>query len=147
MYVGNLMLLAGIAVATNSWTCLAIAVPLFTFFYRCIVAAEEDFLRATFGAAYDDYARGVPRWGLQLRGLGATLASSTFHWRRVLVKEYGTACALLGGLCLLGLMRAHEAGSMNAHVYRVFFEGLLVAAVVAWFLAWGLKRSHVIVAD
>jgi hypothetical protein len=29
----------------------------------------------------------------------------------------------------------------------VFFETMLAVTVVAWLLAWGLKRSHVIVAD
>lgn len=147
MYVGNLLLLAGIAVASNSWTCLAVAVPLFTFFYMCIVAAEEEFLRAKFGAAYDAYARDVPRWQVQWRGLRTTLRSATFHWRRILMKEYGTACALIAGLCLLGLVRVHQSAGVHAHDYRLFFEAMLAVTVVAWLLAWGLKRSHVIVAD
>lgn len=124
MYVGNLLLLAGIAVASNSWTCLAVAVPLFAFFYMSIVAAEEDFLRGKSGAAYDACASDVPRWPAQLRGLGTTLSSATFHWRRVLVKEYGTACALVGGFCLLGLARAPHTG-VHAHLYRVFFETMV----------------------
>jgi protein-S-isoprenylcysteine O-methyltransferase Ste14 len=147
MYVGNLLVLTGIAVASNSWTCLAVAVPLFTFFYVCIVAAEEEFLRTRFGATYDAYARDVPRWQVQWRGLAMTLRCATFHWRRVLMKEYGTACALIGGLCLLGLVSVHQSAGVHAHDYRVFFETLLAVTVVAWLLAWGLKRSHVIVAD
>jgi hypothetical protein len=62
MYVGNLLMLAGVAMGSNSWTCVLVAIPVFTFVYMAIVAAEETFLRDKFGAAFDGYTRDVPRW-------------------------------------------------------------------------------------
>jgi protein-S-isoprenylcysteine O-methyltransferase Ste14 len=146
MYVGNLLVLTGVALASNSLACVAIALPLFTFFHICIVAAEEEFLHATFGAVYEAYARDVPRWVPRLRGLGTTWRVSTFHWRRVLMKEYGTACALFGGLCVLGLVQVSQLDGRHVY-YRALLVTMLVTAAIAWIGAWSLKRSHVIVAD
>jgi protein-S-isoprenylcysteine O-methyltransferase Ste14 len=147
MYIGNLLILTGVAVASDSWTCVAIAVPLFTFFYLCIVAAEEEFLQGRFGAAFEEYSRDVPRWGPKLRGLGRTLRASRFHWRRLLVKEYGTACAWIGGLCVLGLFHLQAGGSSGHDVDRNVLLAMLVASAIVWVCAWALKKSHVIVAD
>jgi protein-S-isoprenylcysteine O-methyltransferase Ste14 len=85
MYLGNLLIAAGLAVASNSWITIGIAVPLGVFMYASIISAEEDYLRTRFGAAFDAYCRDVPRWFPRLAGLGRTLASMQFHWRRLLV--------------------------------------------------------------
>ena len=42
---GLLLILVGVAIASNSWVCLVTAVPLFVPVYSCIVATEEEFLR------------------------------------------------------------------------------------------------------
>ena len=149
MYLGNLLLLTGIAVASNSWVCLTIAVPLFAFFYQCIVAAEEQFLRGTFGAAFDAYAREVPRWGWRLKGLFGTLRPAGFHWRRLLIKEYGTACGWIGGLSLLGLLhltRNTMPVAHHEHVRALLLMALTMAAVT-WILTLLIKKARLIVAD
>ena len=58
-----------------------------------------NFLRNKFGAAFDAYCRDVPRWLPRLSGLGKTLSSGTFKWRRVIVKEYGTPFGWVVGIC------------------------------------------------
>src|SRR5215831_2331857 len=75
MYVGNLLIMVGVAIASNSWVTLAVAVPLGIFMYTSIVAAEEEYLQARFGAAFSAYCRDVPRWWPRLAGLRATLRS------------------------------------------------------------------------
>ncbi len=65
MYVGNLLILSGMAVTSNCWTTVLVAIPLTAFIYRAIVAAEENYLRGRFGAAFDDYCRNVPRFAAQ----------------------------------------------------------------------------------
>src|SRR5689334_17580921 len=62
MYVGNLLIVAGVAIAANSWPTLLIGIPLAVFMYVCIVAAEEQYLRGRFGEAFDAYCHDVPRW-------------------------------------------------------------------------------------
>ena len=149
MYVGNMLILIGVAVASNSWACLAIAVPLFVFVYACIVAAEEDYLRAEFGADFDSYRRAVPRWNLRFNGLRRTLQAATFHWRRLLVKEYGTLCGWIGGLSLLGLLRVAQLNGLGAHHERLraVLIAVLALAAAVWIVAWLVKKTRVIVAD
>jgi len=139
MYVGNLLILAGIALASNSWSCVAVAVPLFIFVYACIVAAEEDYLRGRFGASFEAYARDVPRWGLRLAGLASTVRASHFRWRRVLVKEYGTLAGWIAALCALGLIRVTGTETWSVTI--------LVTVAALWLFARWLKKSRIVIAD
>ncbi|MBC7944900.1 MAG: isoprenylcysteine carboxylmethyltransferase family protein [Burkholderiales bacterium] len=148
MYIGNLLILAGVALASNSWVCLAIAVPLFVFVYVAIVAAEENFLRGKFGTPFDAYRRDVPRWGVRLQGFGQTLKSIEFNWRRVLVKEYGTPFGWIVGLCLLGLIRLRSPAVAAAHPQAgLLLSSILAVAVLAWGGARWLKKARIVVAD
>lgn len=90
MYLGNMLIIAGVALTANTWTCLISAVAIFGFLYYAITRAEEDYLRRRFGGGYDRYCADVPRFVPRPRGLWTSLVDSTFHWRRVLVREYGT---------------------------------------------------------
>src|SRR5262249_38491563 len=83
MYLGNLLIMSGLAIASNSWATIAVAVPLGIFMYASIVAAEEDYLQQRFGAAFTAYCSDVPRWMPRLSGLAATLGSMQFRWRRL----------------------------------------------------------------
>ncbi len=148
MYVGNLLIMAGLAVASNSWATIAVAIPLGLFMYASIVAAEEGYLRQRFGAAFRAYCRDVPRWLPRLSGLGTTLASMQFHWRRVLVKEYGTPFGWISVLVLMALYNLWMADSWDtrhADVQRL--EMVLLVAALAWLVAWSLKKTRTIVAD
>ena len=149
MYVGNLLILTGIALASNSLTCLAIAVPMFVFFYIAIVAAEENFLRGKFGEAFDFYCRDVPRWRLRLNGLGATMKSMEFKWGRVIVKEYGTPTGWIIGISLVLVQNIWASGQpLNpAPTAVVVAEACAIAAVIGWIVARVLKKTRTIVAD
>jgi protein-S-isoprenylcysteine O-methyltransferase Ste14 len=149
MYVGNLLIMCGVALASNSWGCLLVAVPLFLGIYAAIVAAEEDFLRSRFGAAFDAYCRDVPRWIPRFAGLGETLRGMKFHWRRVIVKEYGTPLGWVCGVCLLALWNEWYPDRSFAGEHAIVRDLLLVMGVmiVAWALAWYLKKSRTLVAD
>ena len=57
MYVGNMLILIGLAVASNSWTCVAVAIPFYAFVCAAIVAAEERYLQGRFGAGFDALSR------------------------------------------------------------------------------------------
>ena len=57
MYVGNVLILSGVAITSNCWTTVLVAMPVTAFVYRAIVAAEENYLRGKFGPAFDDYCR------------------------------------------------------------------------------------------
>ncbi|MCC6766648.1 MAG: isoprenylcysteine carboxylmethyltransferase family protein [Deltaproteobacteria bacterium] len=68
MYVGVLTVLVGEALAFGAWPIAAWAVCLAVGFHARVVRYEEPVLRATFGAAFDEYCRRVPRWLPALRG-------------------------------------------------------------------------------
>ena len=93
MYLGNFLLLTGLAMIYHSWIVYLVALPLYVLALRTIVTSEEEFLRGKFGSEYDAYCRQVPRFVPRLRGLGATVAAIPFDWRRVIRKEYGTTFA------------------------------------------------------
>lgn len=63
MYVGLVAVAAGAALATGSALAAAGPALLAAYLDRVQIPAEERALGARFGAAYDAYARQVPRWG------------------------------------------------------------------------------------
>src|SRR4051812_2238799 len=110
LYVGNFMVLCGLGFAANSLFFMLIGVPLFALAYAAIIAAEENYLRGKFGSEYDEYCAKVNRFVPTLTGLGATLQSMEFRWRRLLVKEYGSAYAWMAGMILVILKNLWFSG-------------------------------------
>ncbi|HEX9942330.1 MAG TPA: isoprenylcysteine carboxylmethyltransferase family protein, partial [Thermoanaerobaculia bacterium] len=102
LYLGNFLALAGFCLIHNSVLGYLVGIPFFAFAYLAIVAAEEDYLRARFGAAYDEYRRRVPRSLPSLAGLPETLSTLRFDWKRLVRKEYGSTFA--GASCILALL-------------------------------------------
>ncbi len=148
MYVGNLLILAGMAITSNCWTTVLVAVPLTAFVYRAIVATEEDFLRRKFGAAFDQYCRNVPRFIPRLDGLQRTFASMRFRWRRVIVKEYGTPTAWILVWCGIVAYNLWRHGELSTHAGVLLrLQLVAVLAALGWAVARFLKKSRRLVAD
>jgi protein-S-isoprenylcysteine O-methyltransferase Ste14 len=101
LYVGNLLIIAGLVLMhAGPWMLLA-ALPFFLFVYIAIVAAEECFLSGEFGAEYAEYCARVPRFLPRLEGLPATLRSMGFDWQRLIRKEYGTIFSSVSAVLLM----------------------------------------------
>ena len=79
LYVGNYLILLGVGLTSNSLLFFCIAMPFFTFVYRAIIAAEENFLRNKFGREFDDYCRRVNRIWPRFSGLGQTFSAMEFN--------------------------------------------------------------------
>jgi protein-S-isoprenylcysteine O-methyltransferase Ste14 len=62
MYVGVLSLILGHFLWFGYWNLLFYAALVFLAFNTFVTYYEEPHLRRTFGAAYEDYCRRVPRW-------------------------------------------------------------------------------------
>ena len=62
MYVGNILMIIGLSIFSNSLLSILILIPLFIFIYQSIVIAEEDFLKSKFKEGYMDYCNRVNRW-------------------------------------------------------------------------------------
>ncbi len=148
MYVGNVLIVTGVCITSNSWGCVGTAVPLFMLAYLAITRAEEDYLARGFGAAYERYCADVPRFLPRLSGLYATFRDSRFHWRRVLAKEYGTLVGwpLRWGLVFLwSLWRDGEPEVMTAML--PVLAGMLVALGAFYIAVRSLKKRRQLVAD
>jgi len=64
LYLGNIFLYLGIGIMSNAlvpWLLLAAGIYFFFQYYE-IVILEEEFLRKSFGVAYEDFANSVPRF-------------------------------------------------------------------------------------
>ena len=108
LYVGNACTLLGLFLIHNNPYAYAIGGVFFVVTYIAVVAAEEQYLANKFGDQFAGYCRTTPRWLPRLKGLGTTLGSMRFNWRRVVIKEYSsatswilTACALFAYQALL----------------------------------------------
>ena len=148
MYVGNLLILAGIAVTSNSALCLALSAALFGFVYVAIVAAEERYLLDKFGPAYAAYCADVPRWLPRLRGLGATLSGMEFHWKRVIVKEYGTPFGWISAIAIIGLARLWPIGDDGgSRLAAEVLVAVVAVTAVLWLAARFLKKTRILIGD
>lgn len=101
MYVGNFLLLAGLAIIYHSVVVYLVALPVYVLAILAIIKSEEDFLQEKFGSEYEDYCRRVNRFLPRLHNLRTTLAGMHFDWRRVVRKEYGTTFAWISVALLL----------------------------------------------
>lgn len=90
LYLGNLLILAGLFVIHNNGWVYLIGGVFFITAYIAIVAAEERFLLQKFGEEYEEYCARVNRWLPDPRGLTETMQSMAFNWRRVLLKDYAS---------------------------------------------------------
>ncbi len=142
LYVGNVTMILGMGVLSNSLLYLIFMVPAFYFIYECIIRAEENFLRKKFGPGFDAYCEEVPRWLPKLKGLGETLNTGHFNWKRVLIKEYNTTCVWLGAAVLLIATHIFHNESPAEHDANAYGVGIAVGLVVAiYFTVRYLKKS------
>ena len=115
----------------------------FVFAYRAIVAAEEAYLRHKF-TGYDDYCRRVRRWLPDFRGLRASLDGCGFDWKRVVVKEYGSAYAWTASAVLLLAYETVTHGDYRSEPgYLAVLAGVLVLLTLGWAAARYLKKGTI----
>jgi protein-S-isoprenylcysteine O-methyltransferase Ste14 len=142
LYVGNLLIVTGLVLIHNGVWMYAFVLPFFFLVYISIVAAEEQYLRGHFGAEYDEYCRSVPRFLPRLSGIGATLRSMTFDWKRLVRKEYGTFFSTI--TAILGLLvwqRITSVGYPAANVEIRAIGVLWIVCILAYVTARVLKKS------
>jgi protein-S-isoprenylcysteine O-methyltransferase Ste14 len=99
LYVGSLLIAAGVAVAGASWWVALAAAVYFLAFYPSVIREEADFLAKKFGEEYTLWAAEVPLFLPRVAPGGKR--SSRFDWARVRQnREWRTAVAVpaLAGL-------------------------------------------------
>ena len=101
LYLGNLLIIVGLAVMVHSLPLYLVGIPFFIFVYAGIIAAEEKFLREKFGAEYEAYCARVNRVWPNWKGFRRSIAGICFNWRRIAIREYGTIFGL--ALAIIGI--------------------------------------------
>jgi protein-S-isoprenylcysteine O-methyltransferase Ste14 len=148
LYVGNILILAGLGIASNSLIFMAIGTPLFLFFYQAIVLAEENFLRNKFGAEFDAYCSRVNRWVPNLKGISKTMESLEFSWKRVVIREYTSSYIWTSGAVLIIMKhfyRHDERFDFDANL--TLFMVILAVLLVLYLFTRYLKKSQKLVSD
>lgn len=142
LYVGNLLILGGLMLIWNSPLMYAIGVPFFLLGYRAIVAAEESYLGREYGEAFAEYCRRVPRWWPALGRLREATAGMAFNWRRVILKEYGSAAYWMAGAAVLLMLKSRRYAALEGTVSNDVPYWIVVGLVAAlWAWARYLKKS------
>jgi protein-S-isoprenylcysteine O-methyltransferase Ste14 len=148
MYVGNVTIATGVALASNSWGCVVVTVAFFSIFYYAIVRAEEDYLERQFGEAYHRYCADVPRFIPSPSGIARAFRETRFHWRRLLVKEYGTPMGWSLRWMVVLVYSLWRDGTLAAHGEVFPSLGLAAACLAAGYLTVRtLKKRRVLAAD
>lgn len=148
MYLGNLLIITGLAVAADSWVALVVAPALFLFAYHCIIRAEEDYLLAKFDGEYVRYCERTPRLAFRLEGLAGTVRAMPFRWRRLVVKEYGTPVAWITGLALLAIINLLEDPGFEPSRHAIMgLVGIVGVAAALWLFARVLKKTGRLAGD
>lgn len=142
LYVGNLLILAGLFIIWNSPLMYAVGVPFFLLGYRAIVAAEEAYLGRQYGGEYAAYAQRVPRWWPRLGGVAQATAGMAFNWRRVVLKEYGSAAYWVAGAAILLMLKDRRYSTLEG-LRTTAWPYLMTVGVVAVLWAWSrfLKKT------
>ncbi len=142
LYLGNMLVFLGLFIVLNSTLGYFVGVPFFFLAYLSITLAEEEFLRKQFGLAYVDYCRRVNRFVPSLRGLGATMRSMSFHWKRLVRKEYGSTFTWITTAIALLIWEKAARHGWNAAAPRArILVPIWLLVVAGYALARYLKKS------
>ena len=141
LYVGNILMLAGVGVLSNSLIYVVVFIPLFLFIYQTIVLAEENFLRNKFGAQFDAYCSRVSRWMINLKGIGSTFSHMHFNAKRWILKEYNTQFVWLVGITLLLLLKYPQLTDYNIALRNILLLIIIALLAVVYFSVRYLKKS------
>jgi protein-S-isoprenylcysteine O-methyltransferase Ste14 len=141
LYVGNILMLLGVGVLSNSLLYLVIMIPAFLFIYQSIILAEENFLKAKFGQQYSNYCARVNRWIPGLKGMSTTFSNMRFSWKRYIAVEHTTTFIWLCGIILLLLFHYPQLTNGDAHLRNTLLIVMLCVLLVIYILIRVAKKS------
>lgn len=101
LYLGTILIAAGMASAARSWGAAALLAGYLAVFYPAIIWEERDRMRALFPKAYEAYERDVP---LFLPVPGRTGAGSGARFDGTLFRKNKELRAVLGTVAFWGLL-------------------------------------------
>lgn len=136
LYLANCLIYLGIALFTQSLVLVLVFALVLVPYYERIIAAEERFLAAKFGAAYEDWAARTPAFWPKTSGF--VRPSLPFSARWALRREHATVAGALVALCLVEF--ALNLVDTPIEPMDVEWVVLFVAVLVAEAVAHVVKR-------
>lgn len=141
LYVGNILMIAGVGVLSNSLLFVVIMIPFFLFIWQAIVLAEENFLRNKFGEQFNNYCARVNRWVPNLKGMSNTFTGMRFNWKRYVAKEHTTTFIWLIGIVLLLLFFYPQLTNNDAGLRNTLLAIILAVLVVIYIFIRIIKKQ------
>ena len=141
LYVGNVLMLLGVGILSNSLIYVGILIPLFLFIYQAIVLAEENFLRNKFGEQFNDYCKRVNRWWINLKHIDKTFKSMRFNAKRWILKEYNTQFVWLTGITTILLVNYPDLSQNDIDFRNALLTGVIIFLALCYGLVRYLKKS------
>ena len=143
MYVGNILLIIGMSILSNSLFAVLVMIPLFIFIYQAIVIAEENYLRNSYGAGFDTYCAKVNRWIPKLKGIKNTFSENDFNLKKVAFKEYNTSYLwMLGAILLLAYNTNWLKTSLNFQNEGLYFISAIAVLTALYFTIRYFKKRE-----
>jgi protein-S-isoprenylcysteine O-methyltransferase Ste14 len=147
LYVGNILMLLGVGILSNSLIYVMVVIPLFILIYHSIVLAEERFLQQKFGEQFKAYCKRVNRWIPDFSNISDTFKSMKFKGKRWLLKEYNTQYVWLTGITLILLLKYPQLTDYNSHVRNILLAIILTILLFLYLLVRYLKKSERLVLE
>jgi protein-S-isoprenylcysteine O-methyltransferase Ste14 len=141
LYVGNILMLLGVGILSNSLVYVTVVMPLFILIYHSIVLAEENFLQQKFGDGFRAYCKRVNRWVPSLRNISNTFRSMEFKGKRWLLKEYNTQYVWLTGITLILLLKYPQLTNNNKDTRNMLLALILPFLFSLYLFVRYLKKS------
>lgn len=143
LYLGNLLVFAGICLAPGVPWLLAGGLAAFCLYYERIAFAEEEFLRERFGHAFETWAARTPAFVPDWRGFRP--ASLAFCVRTAIRREYQTIAATAIAFCVVDYAEDLVWRGPTGMLWEPETTALAVAAsVFALSVRWLRKRTRLL---
>lgn len=142
LYVGNILMLLGVGVLSNSLLYVFVVMPVFMLIYHSIVLAEENFLEQKFGDKFKAYCRRVNRWVPSLSRIAYTFKNMEFKGKRWLLKEYNTQYVWLTGITLILLFKYPQVTQNNQFTRNILLAVILPILLLLYLFVRYLKKSR-----
>ncbi|MEX2595104.1 MAG: isoprenylcysteine carboxylmethyltransferase family protein [Anditalea sp.] len=141
LYVGNVLMLVGVGILSNSLIYVCVFIPLFLFIYQSIILAEENFLRKKFGQTFNDYCARVSRWLINLKGMGKTFKNMNFNTKRWILKEYNTQFVWLAGIVLILLFKYPQLTDDDIQTRNILIIAIILLLGIFYLYVRYMKKS------
>ena len=140
LYVGNILMLLGVGVLSNSLIYVIVVMPIFMLIYHSIVLAEENFLQRKFGEKFRAYCNRVNRWIPSFKKITETFRSMEFKGKRWLLKEYNTQYIWLTGITLILLFKYPQLTHFNQATRNILLAIILPLLLSLYLFVRFLKK-------